>query len=389
MTYRAIAIDDELASLNRFSRLIENEKRIELLDSFTVSGDALGFIENNSVDLIFLDIEMPDMNGIELAEKILSINPEVEIIFITAHESFALQAFHVYASGYLLKPVTCEDISNIINISIKRKNKKQLNEDVDNMLYVNSFGSVGCYVQRETQEGIKWRTSKCEELIIYLVEQNKAVSREKLIEDLWPDMSYDHAAKNLHVTCYNIRSELKLYNLEDVIVKRYGVYEINKNKVISDYWEFIDALNQTKGNKMDFENIDLLIKKYQLGYLNNKYYEWCNFVKEWMDIEVEKILYSILESCNNDNNFEKAIDILLKIISINDCDDNAYEQLIQMCMVTGNKRLAVRMLKNYKQMLGKEFCTKPPKWIFELLKNCDEGYGDFAVRSSKKRRVSK
>ncbi|WP_312649116.1 response regulator [Aminipila sp.] len=390
MTYTAIAIDDELASLNRFSRLIKNEERIELLNVFTVSTDALNFIENNFVDLVFLDIEMPDMNGIELAGKILSSNSEAEIIFVTAYEAFALQAFHVYASGYLLKPIASDDISNIVDIITKRKNKRQSNEIENNMLYVNSFGSVGCYVYREAEEMIKWRTSKCEELIIYLVEQKKAVSRDKVIEDLWPNMSYDQAAKNLHVTCYNIRSALKEFNLDDVVIKKYGVYEINKNKVKSDYWDFIEILNGIKANKIDFENIDLLIKKYQSGYLNNKYYEWCDFVKAWMDIEIEKTLYAILDSCNQENNFEKAIDILLKIISINDCDDSAYEQLIKMCMITGNKRLALTLLQNYKKMLGKEFGTKPPKWIYELLENYDERYCDFiAVMGNKKMVINK
>lgn len=365
MTFDVITIDDEMSCLNRFSRLIKNESRIKLRGCFISPNDALEFLANNHVHLIFLDIEMPEINGIDLARKIISLNSEVEIIFITAHEEFAFEAFNVYASGYLLKPIDSVDISALLDIIVKRKSYEEKYE-FDNKLYVNSFGNVCCYSVGGKEQPVKWRTSKCEELILYLIHQRIAVSRDKIIDELWPNMSYEKAIKNLHVTSYNIRDGLKKINLKDIVIKKNGNYEIDKNKVVSDYWEFVDLLNDVKMKRLDFENIDILVEKYRSGYLNNKYYEWSDYAKDWMAIEIEKILYIILELNNWQSDFEKKIDTLLNIISINECDGSAYEQLIKMSMVSGNKNLAIMILKKYEKMLSKEFGIEVPKWILEL-----------------------
>ena len=67
--------------------------------------DTIKIVKSQKPDLALLDIELPDMQGIDLAEKLRIINPDLYIVFITAHEDYSLDAFRLYAYDYILKPI--------------------------------------------------------------------------------------------------------------------------------------------------------------------------------------------------------------------------------------------------------------------------------------------
>ncbi len=98
---RTIAIDDEPLALQLVSSYIEKTPALELVGGFDNPIDAMEFLEENQVELIFLDIEMPDLNGIEFA-RLLENKPK--LVFTTAYEKYALQGFKLDAIDYLLKP---------------------------------------------------------------------------------------------------------------------------------------------------------------------------------------------------------------------------------------------------------------------------------------------
>lgn len=105
-----IYVDDEPMQIKNFCLTAENMGRIDSLKTFQKGQDALSWAKIHPVDAAFLDIEMPVMNGIELAKKLKEINQNIHIIFVTAYEQYALEAFGVNAIGYLLKPYTSEDV---------------------------------------------------------------------------------------------------------------------------------------------------------------------------------------------------------------------------------------------------------------------------------------
>jgi two-component system LytT family response regulator len=110
-TWRAFLVDDEMLALKRLRRLLLATGRIEIVGSATESSTALKFLLNESVDLLFLDIQMPGMNGFELLAK-LTTQPTV--IFTTAYDKYALRAFEVNSIDYLLKPVDPEQLERAL-----------------------------------------------------------------------------------------------------------------------------------------------------------------------------------------------------------------------------------------------------------------------------------
>lgn len=99
---RVYLVDDELLALKRLRKLLASIASIEVVGSTTVPETAAKFLESENIDVLFLDIQMPGMNGFELLAK-LRLQPMV--IFTTAYDSYALKAFEVNSIDYLLKPV--------------------------------------------------------------------------------------------------------------------------------------------------------------------------------------------------------------------------------------------------------------------------------------------
>ncbi|MCD8185430.1 MAG: LytTR family DNA-binding domain-containing protein [Rikenellaceae bacterium] len=97
-----IIVDDEPLARKAIQLLVRDDERLELLGAFGDPSEALDFLRSRPVDLIFLDIRMPEMNGIELAK---SIGRETLVIFTTAYAEYALDSYEVEAIDYLVKPV--------------------------------------------------------------------------------------------------------------------------------------------------------------------------------------------------------------------------------------------------------------------------------------------
>lgn len=110
---RILIVDDESLALQRLTRLL-NEIGDFGITSFQSSKEALKEIQKNFYDLIFLDISMPEISGLDLANSIMDLTPKSFIVFQTAHSKYALEAFNYGGVGYLLKPVTTESLQKII-----------------------------------------------------------------------------------------------------------------------------------------------------------------------------------------------------------------------------------------------------------------------------------
>ncbi|MGL4229359.1 MAG: LytR/AlgR family response regulator transcription factor [Tannerellaceae bacterium] len=111
MKLKCIAIDDEPLALEIISGYIKQSSCLELLDVFTNGVKALDFVNENTVDLLFVDIQMPDLNGFQLIER---LNVKPMIIFTTAYGEYALEGFKVNAIDYLLKPVDKPDFDKAV-----------------------------------------------------------------------------------------------------------------------------------------------------------------------------------------------------------------------------------------------------------------------------------
>lgn len=121
-------VDDEPLALKRLSRLLLETEKVEIIGQTSEPLKALQIIPNITLDAIFLDIQMPELTGFELLQKLGNYPP---VIFTTAFDEFALKAFEVYSIDYLLKPVEIERLEKALQklekIVVEKSDETNLN----------------------------------------------------------------------------------------------------------------------------------------------------------------------------------------------------------------------------------------------------------------------
>lgn len=107
---RVIVLDDEKIILRGEMTTLEKVMPNALISGFTNTDDAITYAKSNNIRIIFSDIEMGDVNGIELSKEFLKINPRTNIIFLTAYADYSIDAWSTGASGFMVKPITEESL---------------------------------------------------------------------------------------------------------------------------------------------------------------------------------------------------------------------------------------------------------------------------------------
>ena len=226
----AIAVDDEVLMLGALVAAIKASPDITEVTKFSGCEDALEFVKENPVDVAFLDINMRGMGGLTLAEKIISVCPDCKIVFCTGYEEYAIPAFKLHASGYLLKPVSAKDVqAEIDNIKGVRKNQKPLE--------VKCFGNFEVYAKGEK---LTFKRSKTKELFAFLIDRNGAgVTIAEIGVALWEN---DEAQKNqnyIHQLFRDLRQTLEAIGMEDAFERNNYLYSVNPEKIDCDYFHYL------------------------------------------------------------------------------------------------------------------------------------------------------
>lgn len=156
-----IAVDDEKLALESLQSSILKAAPDDTVIGFRNAEQALSFVRENPCDVAFLDIELRDMNGVELAKKISAIHPQVNIIFTTGYSDYTGQAFELHASGYIMKPVTEEKVQKEMEVL-----RYAVTQADDKLLTVRTFGNFEVF---KDNQPLEFRYNKTKELLAYLV----------------------------------------------------------------------------------------------------------------------------------------------------------------------------------------------------------------------------
>ena len=229
----AIAVDDEELMLRALVRAISASPDIKEVVKFSNCEKALDYVKENTIDVAFLDINMRGMGGIALAEKIIKLRPNSKIVFCTGYEEYAIPAFKLHASGYLMKPISAEDVQNEIdNIKGVRKKEK--------LLEVKCFGNFEVYVKGER---LSFKRSKTKELLAFLVDRKGAgLTAKQICAVLFPDDTDD--VKNtayLRQLVLDLKNTLKTVGADAVFCHETPCYRVDTSLLKCDYFSFLET----------------------------------------------------------------------------------------------------------------------------------------------------
>ena len=229
---KAIAVDDEIYMLETLQEAVGASPDIEKVEAFSSCLAALAYAADNPIDIAFLDINMRGIGGLGLAEKLMELYPYCKIIFCTGYEEYAVSAFQLHASGYLMKPITADAVQKEIDHIKGVKSAEKL-------LTVKCFGNFEVYVRNEK---VAFKRLKSKELFAFLIDRKGAgMTTKQICAVLFPDDTDDNKNSTyLRQLVLDLKNTLKIVGAESVLCHETPYYRVDTNLIACDYLNYLD-----------------------------------------------------------------------------------------------------------------------------------------------------
>lgn len=246
-----IYIDDEQPAIDNFRLTTAGFSEIEQLHTFRSGEEALRFVDENVVDVAFLDMEMPGIHGLKLAKRLKASDPNLRIVFVTAYSQYALEAWSVDATGYLLKPYTSQDIRKEL---AKCAYRPLPSHQVEIQTTPNFFITIN-------GEPLRISSAKEKELLALLVDRgDRGFTASEGIACLWPDRASDTSTQSLlRMTYKRLLATLENAGVANILATRDNHRYLKTSAVECDLYRILNGDKQAA-------------RKYNGAYLQE--YEW-------------------------------------------------------------------------------------------------------------------
>lgn len=234
---RTIIVDDDELSLALFHEYCSEVQDIELTGSFSDPTEALAFARDHVVDLAVLDIMMPGLNGIELGWCLQTLYPNIVLIFITSSEDFALDAYRLKASSYLMKPFERTAVLEAL------KRGQRLYDPKPRQIFIRTFGHFDVFVDGRP---VLFSRQKSKELLAYLVDRHGGMATmEQIMTDLWNGRVADASIRSLyHAAWKDLRKSLEDVGISHILLSGRNQKSVNIQTFDCDYYRLLNGEEQ-------------------------------------------------------------------------------------------------------------------------------------------------
>lgn len=362
---KAIVVDDEYLALESMTRLLQRFE-VQVAGAFQDPREALKRQKALDADVAFVDIEMPELNGLELAARLQAAQPDLQIVFVTAYEQYAIDAFELAAIDYLLKPIQLKRL----DMTIKRLRARSVEFDPEPL---QTMAPTACFFHRlsfQDAQGnpinIAWRTAKARELLAYLIHSgDKTPSKEELLDRIWPDVYPDKSITHLHTTIYQIRQSMKTMGIPLSLQYKEGRYhiELGGTQIDAIVWE--KAIREAIEANDDKTVTRLLTRGYRGDYLETEDYMWADGERErlralWLDQALKNA--SLLEENGSSSD---ALTLYQQMQQRYPENEESYYGLMRLYGKLGNNAEVHRQYARLTEMLREDFDAAPSEPIVQ------------------------
>ena len=228
---KTILVDDMALDMQLLELKCADLPDFEIVGKFTDPAEAEAYAQKNDVEFAMLDIDMPGMNGIELAMRLRALRRDIIIVFVTAHPRFAVEAFRMKADYMVFKPFDRDDVLDVL------ERVKLLQNRQKKRVFFHTFGSFEMLVDGKP---VRFVSSRAKELMALLVyHEGRSVGIHDIIECLY-EGSENKTADNTGYrrTIKELADTLRAFGAEEIFVRERGSCRIRRELVSCDYYDF-------------------------------------------------------------------------------------------------------------------------------------------------------
>lgn len=364
----AILIDDEKPALRELKFFLDAYSEISILGMYKKPLEAIAAVRDQKPDVVFLDINMPKLMGTDAASRILDASPKTDIVFVTAYDKYAVEAFEIHALDYILKPIEIGRFEKTIQRLLEKKSNRSINEIDRNQkkLNVKCFGKLK--VGWETGEPIKWRTEKTRALFVYMLcNGNRDISKEEMADKLWPEEEPDKAMKQLYNGVYYIRKALERYGIDRTLISINSSYHMVLGEVNWDFERFC-ALHKNLNN-LNLTELTEMEELYTGELLEGEIAAWIELERKKSMKQYEQCVKRLLSIFAEEDRTDKMEELLLKAFNKAPLNENFTELILKLYKQMGNRVDTVKHYNTYAMMLRQELDAEPNPKFKDLIDN--------------------
>lgn len=361
-------------------KMLDKFPQLRIEGVFSEAASAAAFLEENTdIDLAFVDISMPGENGLSFAAKLEQVGCKTQIVFVTSHKTYALQAFELSVLDYLVKPVTQERLERTINRALAGRTafRKPMPDDSSTARPAGEIRitTLGDFSIRTESGRVKWISSKSAELFAYLLlQRGNRIARFRLVTAIFGGMTQENAEKYLNTAVYQLRKSLEPLGLREAIRSENDGYALELDGAAIDYEIFEELAGKLDAaEKLDAANADgfLQIERLYTGDLfGNKDYVWAIHETERLSELYVSFVKKLAKSLMSLGMAEAATKLLLKLHARDSLDESVVSLLMDAHWLAGDKKRLTTQYTDYVKQLNRELGIRPSKELllqFDLL----------------------
>jgi two-component system LytT family response regulator len=349
---RAVIIDDEYPALDELTYLLR-QRGAEVAGAFADPSEGFAFVTKQKPEVVFLDIDMPGISGIELGIKIQNLLPQIILVFVTAYSQYALQAFQAYPLDYILKPIDEERFDKTIEHIAAILNEKGGSHS---SLRIRCFGTLEVIAGNNA---VRFPTRKTRELLAYLLcGADSPVYRDEILRYLFENEDERKGANNLRVTLYRLRNALAAAGIEKDKLLIRDDYSLVIPDGVCDFVDFRRFVS--KNAAIDRDNLpeaEKICDSYSSGLLNDIDDVWVSEKREWAEIQAEKLLMKLSLHFISQRETNQAEKYLLRLLQLNPLAEQGYSVLLNLFSETGEQNKYRYYSNRYKKLLKDEILS--------------------------------
>ena len=354
---RVFIVDDEQHCLDELTWRLRKYPDLEIAGAYTDPNAALAAAGESSPDAAFMDIDIPRLDGLELALRMQAQCPGLIVIFVTAHAQYALDAFRAFPLDFLLKPVKEARLEE--TVAHLRAQHALLHPAAasDRRVKLRCFGPFALHAAGE----VRWETRRVRELLQFLIDlRGAAPSKDEMLRSIFEAEADKKALNNLYMTVYRLRSLLSSLDAEGRYLRLGGDYSLTVAPDVCDYSDFMDFAGRAPViSEKNAAGAARALNLCKGQYLEGECREWALETRREVEAQYERIALGVAGCHAAAGRVPEAEGALNALLARNPLSTDGYTALLDLYMEGGSRAAYCQRYEQYARMLRYELRVKP------------------------------